>query len=155
MGQDRVRYPLPGPFPHPPRENRAYGFHHPTAHARRASVGSSCAGFSRCIPLDAHPVSRPPTTASQRRCFPLSVALPRSSGGALLPRVLPPIRHLADAGVWSLLGAFPSQSASHCGVCAGSGLGGFSEGLPGPPHRSPSHPVQGFPCPLRGTLQPG
>jgi hypothetical protein len=39
-----------GPFPHPPRENRAYGFHHTTAHARRAAVGSSFTGFSRSFP---------------------------------------------------------------------------------------------------------
>jgi len=70
-----------GPFPHPPRENRAYGFHHTTAHARRASVGSSFAGFSRCIPPDSHPVSRPTTTASRLRRFPLYAALPRSSVG--------------------------------------------------------------------------
>ena len=48
-GKDRARC-LTGPFPHPPRENRAYGFHHTTAHARRTAVGSSFAGFSRCIP---------------------------------------------------------------------------------------------------------
>src|SRR6516165_3390308 len=99
-----------GPFPHPPRENRAYGFHHTTAHAGRTSVGSSFAGLSRRIPPDSHPVSRPTTTASRLRCFPLYAALPRSSGGALLPRVLPPIRHLAYAGFWSLLGAFPSRA---------------------------------------------
>jgi len=96
-----------GPFPHPPRENRAYGFHHTTAHARRTSVGSSFAGLSRCIPPDYHPVSRPTTTASRLRCFPLYAVLPRSSGGASHPRVLPPIRHLTYAGFWSLLGAFP------------------------------------------------
>jgi hypothetical protein len=72
---------MPGPFPHPPRENRAYGFHHTTAHARRAAVGSSFAGFSRCIPPDSHPVSCPTTTASRLRCFPLYAAFPRSAVG--------------------------------------------------------------------------
>src|SRR5215470_7302644 len=70
-----------GPFPHPPRENRAYDFHHTTAHAGRTSVGSSFVGFSRCIPPDSHPVSRPTTTASRLRCFPLYAALPRSAVG--------------------------------------------------------------------------
>jgi hypothetical protein len=45
--------------------------------------------------------------------------------------------------------------ASHGGVCSGSGLGGCVEGLPWPPHCSPWHPVQDFPCPLRWTLQRG
>src|SRR5262249_52617591 len=106
VGKDRARC-LTGPFPHPPRENRAYGFHHTTAHARRTSVGSSFAGLSRCIPPDYHPVSRPTTTASRLRCFPLYAVLPRSSGGASDLRVLPPVRHLTYAGFWSLLGAFP------------------------------------------------
>jgi hypothetical protein len=154
VGKDRARC-LIGPFPHPPRENRAYGFHHTTAHARRASIGSSFAGLSRCIPPDYHPVSRLTTTASRLRCFPLYAALPRSSGGASLPRVLPPIRRLTYAGFWSLLGAFPRRGASHFGVCSGSGFGGFGQGLPEPTHRSPWHPVQGFPCPLRWTLQRG
>src|ERR1041384_4667756 len=70
-----------GPFPHPPRENRAYGFHHTTAHAGRASIGSSFAGFSRCIPPDCHPVSCPTAAASRLRCFPLYAALPRSLVG--------------------------------------------------------------------------
>ena len=70
-----------GPFPHPPRENRAYGFHHTTAHAGRTSIGSSFAGFSRCIPPDCHPVRCPTTTASRLRCFPLYAALPRSLVG--------------------------------------------------------------------------
>jgi hypothetical protein len=107
VGKDRARCLFPGPSPHPPRENRAYGFHHTTAHAGRASVGSSFTGFSRYIPPDSHPVSCPTTTASRLRRFPLYAALPRSSGGASLPRVHPPIRHLASAGFWSLLGAFP------------------------------------------------
>jgi hypothetical protein len=81
VGKDRAQYPLPGPFPYPPRENRAYGFHHTTAHARRASIGSSFAGFSRCIPPDYHPANRPTTTASQLRCFPLYAAFPRSAVG--------------------------------------------------------------------------
>src|SRR5215470_1114190 len=70
-----------GPFPHPPRENRAYDFHHTTAHAGRTSVGSSFVGFSRCIPPDAHPMSRPTTTASRLRRFPLYAAFPRSAVG--------------------------------------------------------------------------
>ena len=70
-----------GPFPHPPRENRAYDFHHTTAHAGRASVGSSFVGFSRCIPPDSHPISRPTTTASRLRRFPLYAAFPRSLVG--------------------------------------------------------------------------
>jgi hypothetical protein len=131
VGKDRARYPLPGPFPHPPRENRAYGFHHTTAHARRASVGSSFAGFSRCIPPDSHPVSRPTTTASRLRCFPLYVALPRSSGGASLPRVLPPIRHLAYAGVWSLLGAFPQGALPISGFVPARALEGSTKVSPG------------------------
>jgi len=45
--------------------------------------------------------------------------------------------------------------ASHFGVCSGSGFGGFGQGLPWPTYRSPWHPVQGFPCPLRWTLQHG
>jgi hypothetical protein len=69
------------PFPQPPRENRAYDFHHTTAHAGRTSVGSSFAGFFRCIPPDSHPVSRPITTASRLRRFPLCAALPRSAMG--------------------------------------------------------------------------
>ena len=81
MGKDRARYSLPSPFPHPPRENRAYDFHHTTAHAGRPSVGSSFTGFSRCIPPDAHPVRRPTTTASRLRRFPLYAALPRSAVG--------------------------------------------------------------------------
>jgi hypothetical protein len=80
VGKDRAQC-LIGPFPHPPRENRAYDFHHTTAHARRASVGSSFAGLSRCIPLDCHPVSHPTTTASRLRCFLLYAALPRSLVG--------------------------------------------------------------------------
>jgi hypothetical protein len=92
--------------------------------------------------------------------LPTSVLPPvRSSpvllGGALRPRVLPPILRLAYAGFWSLLGAFPHEGASHFGVCSGSGLGGFGQGLPGPTHRSPWHPVRGCPCPLRWTLQHG
>src|SRR5262252_2900346 len=90
-----------------PRNRVECSFHHTTAHARRTSVGSSFAGLSRCIPPDYHPVSRPTTTASRLRCFPLYAVLPRSSGGASHPRVLPPIRHLTYAGFWSLLGAFP------------------------------------------------
>ena len=58
-------------------------------------------------------------------------------------RVLVPPRRLSHAG------------ASHCGVCSGSGLGGCARGLPRPTRRSPSHPVQGFPCPLRWTLHHG
>jgi hypothetical protein len=143
------------PSPHPPRENRAYSFHHTTAHAGRASIGSSFAGFSRCIPPDSHPVSRPTAIASRLRRFPLYAALPRSAGGTSLPRVLPPIRHLAYARFSSLLGAFPQGGASHFGLCSGSGFGGFSQGLPQPTRRSPWHPVQGFPCPLRWTLQRG
>jgi len=50
---------------------------------------------------------------------------------------------------------FSPKGASHFGVCSGSGLGGFGLGLPQPTRRSPSHPVQGFPCPLRWTLQHG
>ena len=50
---------------------------------------------------------------------------------------------------------FSPGGASHFGVCSGSGLGGFGPGLPRPTHRSPSHPVQGFPCPLRWTLRHG
>ena len=80
MGKDRARC-LTGPFPHPPRENRAYGFHHTTAHAVRTSVGSSFAGFARCIPPDSHPISRPTATASRLRRFPLYAALPRSTVG--------------------------------------------------------------------------
>ena len=57
-------------------------------------------------------------------------------------------------GFGPYLAPFP-PGASHCGVCAGSGLEGFGQGLPWPPHRSPSPPVQGFPCPLRWTLQRG
>jgi hypothetical protein len=72
---------LSGPFPHPPRENWAYGFHHTTAHAGRASVGSSFVGISRCIPPDSHPISRPTTTASRLRRFPLCAALPHSVMG--------------------------------------------------------------------------
>src|SRR5262249_24759281 len=49
----------------------------------------------------------------------------------------------------SLTGRFPFRGLFRLG------LGGFSEGLPWPTHRSPSHPVQGFPCPLRWTLQHG
>ena len=70
-----------GPFPHPPRENRAYDFHHTTAHAERTAVGSSFTGFSRCIPPDLHPMSRPTTTASRLRRFPLHAALPRPAVG--------------------------------------------------------------------------
>jgi len=81
VGKDRARYSLPSPFPHPPRENRAYDFHHTTAHAERTSVSSSFTGFSRCIPPDSHPVSRPTTTASRLRRFPLYAALPRSAVG--------------------------------------------------------------------------
>jgi hypothetical protein len=81
VGKDRARYSLPSPFPHPPRENRAYDFHHTTAHAGRASIGSSFAGFSRCIPPDCHPVRRPTTTASQLRRFPLYAVFPRSAVG--------------------------------------------------------------------------
>ena len=81
VGKDRARSSLPSPFPHPPRENRAYDFHHTTAHAGRTSVGSSFVGFSRCIPPDSHPISRPTTTASRLRRFPLYAALPRSSVG--------------------------------------------------------------------------
>src|SRR5262249_4016118 len=61
----------------------------------------------------------------QTSALPLCAARPRSSGGALLPRVLPPIRHLAYAGFWPLLGAFPYEGASHFGLCSGSGFGGF------------------------------
>src|SRR5256885_10761247 len=117
----------------------------------RQVSAKSCETGCRCIPPDSHPVRRPTTTASRLRRFPLYVALPRSSGGASLPRVLPPIRHLTYTGFWSLLGAFPG-GASHFGVCSGSGLGGIGQGLPWPTRRSPSHPVHGFPWPLRSTL---
>jgi insertion element IS1 protein InsB len=80
VGQDRARC-LTGPFPHPPRENRADGFPHTTAHARRTSVGSSFAGLSRCIPPDYHPVRHPTTTASPLRRFPLYTVFPRSAVG--------------------------------------------------------------------------
>ena len=80
MGKDRARC-LTGPCPHPPRENRAYDFHHTTAHAGRVSVGSSFTGFSRCIPPDSHLISRPTTTASRLRRFPLYAAFPRSVVG--------------------------------------------------------------------------
>ena len=110
--------------------------------------------------LQVHSPRLPSGSLPYYDCPPTPVLPPvRSSpallGGALLPRVLPPIRHLAYAGCWSLLGAFPQEGASHFGVCSGSGLGGFAQGLPRPTRRSPSHPVQGFPCPLRWTLQHG
>ena len=120
-----------GPFPHPPRENRAYDFHHTTAHAGRASVGSSFAGFSRYIPPDSHPVSRPTTMASRLRCFPLYAALPRSSGGASLPRVLPPIRHLTYAGFWALLGAFPGRALPISGFVPARASEGSARVSPG------------------------
>jgi hypothetical protein len=50
---------------------------------------------------------------------------------------------------------FSLPGASHFGLCSGSGFGGFGSGLPGPTRRSPWHPVQGFPCPLRWTLRRG
>ena len=50
---------------------------------------------------------------------------------------------------------FSPRGASHFGLCSGSGFGGFSQGLPQPTRRSPSHPVQGFPCPTQWTLQRG
>jgi transposase len=49
---------------------------------KQLAIGSSFAGLSRCIPPDYYPVSRPTTTASRLRCFPLYAAFPRSSGGA-------------------------------------------------------------------------
>jgi hypothetical protein len=81
VGKDRAQCLKLGLFPHPPRENRAYSFHHTTAHAGRTSVGSSFAGLSRCIPPDSHPVSHPTTTASRLRSFPLYAAVPRSAVG--------------------------------------------------------------------------
>src|SRR5215831_16411092 len=36
---------------------------------------------------------------------------------------------------------FSQKGASHFGVCSDSGFGGFGQGLPGPTHRSPWHPV--------------
>src|SRR5215831_13705770 len=123
--------------------------------------------WRKCMPMTTRPASTivliglqatntigyydgPPTPA-----LPPVRGSPALRCGASLPRVLPPIRHLASASFSSLLGAFPHRGASHFGVCSGSGLGGFGSGLPWPPHRSPSHPVQGFPCPLRWTLQRG
>ena len=107
-------------------------------HSLRFASGSS--PYCDCLPTSALPPVR---------------GFPAFRGGASLPRVLPPIRHLTYAGFWSLLGAFPSQGASHFGLCSSSGFGGFGSGLPWPTRRSPWHPVQGFPCPLRWTLRRG
>ena len=48
--------------------------------------------------------------AETRRVLGAPLGSPALRDGALLPRVLPPIRHLAYAGFWSLLGAFPSRA---------------------------------------------
>ena len=78
------------------------------------------------IPIRLVALLRLPPDSGASPCTRLSPA-PR---WGVLPRVLPPIRHLAYAGFSSLLGAFPQQGASHFGVCSASGLGGFGSGSP-------------------------
>jgi len=94
--------------------------------------------------------SRPPTTASRLRCFPLYAALPRSSGGALLPRVLPPIRHLAYAGFWSLLGAFPSRALPISGFVPARASEGSARVSP-----SLLPALLGIPCKVSRVLSDG
>src|SRR5262249_921114 len=143
-----------GPFPHPPRENRAYGFTIPrltpggllSVRLSPASPGAFPQLAIRLVAL----LRRPPDSGASP-CTRLSRAprwgvTPTSTTTDPPPRIrrglVPPWR-------------FSPRGASHFGVCSGSGFGGFGQGLPWPTRRSPWHPVQGFPCPLRWTLRRG